>query len=208
MMTSSGFVTSTQFGVWQCWGSSGRPTHLLCLSPCLAGDGVLWRRIGDRPCEKHQGQLSQGGLDRIHLQRNSEGMTSQWPCFREQCSNSPSLPTAVCFACLQGLSHLHAHKVIHRDIKGQNVLLTENAEVKLGTSNTSSLLLFFHISGCEHLFMPSYASAFAYLQLTLEWALSWTGPLGVGTLSSAPRIGWLPKLSPVTRILIPPMTTG
>lgn len=33
---------------------------------------------------------------------------------------------------LQGLSHLHQHKVIHRDIKGQNVLLTENAEVKLG----------------------------------------------------------------------------
>lgn len=40
--------------------------------------------------------------------------------------------TQLCFP-FQGLAHLHIHHVIHRDIKGQNVLLTENAEVKLGT---------------------------------------------------------------------------
>ena len=41
---------------------------------------------------------------------------------------------------MQGVSHLHQNHVIHRDIKGQNVLLTDSAEVKLGMAASLKLL--------------------------------------------------------------------
>ena len=36
-----------------------------------------------------------------------------------------------CIVMFQGLQHLHDHHVMHRDVKGHNILLTQDGEVKL-----------------------------------------------------------------------------
>ena len=40
----------------------------------------------------------------------------------------------VCGEMLKGLAYMHDLGMIHRDIKGGNVLLTVNGDVKLGTT--------------------------------------------------------------------------
>ncbi|KTF76316.1 hypothetical protein cypCar_00043570, partial [Cyprinus carpio] len=67
--------------------------------------------------------------EHMHLVKNTKGNTlkEDWIAY-------------ISREILRGLAHLHAHHVIHRDIKGQNVLLTENAEVKLVDFGVSAQL--------------------------------------------------------------------
>ena len=42
-----------------------------------AGDGVLWRRLSDRPGEEDQRKQLQGGLDCLHLSGGAQGKVTQ-----------------------------------------------------------------------------------------------------------------------------------
>ena len=39
--------------------------------------------------------------------------------------------SSLLLTIFQALEHLHKHKVMHRDIKGHNILLTADAQVKI-----------------------------------------------------------------------------
>lgn len=142
------------------------------------------------------------------------------------------LRASVCACVLQGLSHLHSHHVIHRDIKGQNVLLTENAEVKLGMTHRHMHCGFSSISAClratqqnnrtvihkYRIILPHQEAVggfhmsnwptFSTPQLTLECLHSLIRRSVEGTPSSVLLIGWLRRSSPVMRTLRPHMITG
>ncbi|KAI5616334.1 TRAF2 and NCK-interacting protein kinase isoform X5 [Silurus asotus] len=58
---------------------------------------------------------------------------------KEKCLNE-DWTALLCRGILKGLAHLHKYKIIHRDIKGQNILLTDSAEVKLVDFGVSTQL--------------------------------------------------------------------
>ena len=40
---------------------------------------------------------------------------------------------------LEAIKHLHVNNIVHRDIKGQNILITDKGAIKLGQSEPSTL---------------------------------------------------------------------
>ena len=52
-----------------------------------------------------------------------------YPDFIRHCKLSEDQIAYVCKSCIKALVHLHAHGVIHRDIKSDSILLTSRGEV-------------------------------------------------------------------------------
>lgn len=48
---------------------------------------------------------------------------------------------------MQGLQHLHHHRIIHRDVKGNNILLTAEGGVKLVDFGNDCIICFLDVCG-------------------------------------------------------------
>lgn len=48
---------------------------------------------------------------------------------------------SICYHILKGLSYMHSHKILHRDIKAGNVLITHDGKAKLADFGVSTKLL-------------------------------------------------------------------
>lgn len=84
-----------------------------------------------------------------------------------QVTNSPLTEQqigSICYHILKGLSYMHSHKILHRDIKAGNVLITNDGKAKLGTLRVNTLK--FH--QCNDVFLLADFGVSTKLMTTIQ----------------------------------------
>jgi len=121
---------SVQFGQFRVCCS---PTVPLTVPP-VPGHLKKWGHVP--PCHMKSAPLID---DRCPTDRNRQRWNVVdvylWPVHKQPLREEEI--GAICSEALRGLEYLHSCGFIHRDVKAGNVLLTENAAVKLGESPSS-----------------------------------------------------------------------
>lgn len=69
----------------------------------------------------------------------------------------------ICKQMLEALQYLHSMKIIHRDLKAGNILLTLDGDIKLGLYMNGSIRLILRIKSIAIVFFPLIL---AYTSLT------------------------------------------
>ena len=87
--------------------------------------------------------------------------------------------SAILYSVFKGLEYLHSHKMIHRDIKSDNVLLDDNGNVKLADFGVSAKLISTYgnkesVIGTPFWMSPEILSNSKYTNKTDIWSVGIT----------------------------------
>lgn len=114
--------------------------------PLFLSFSALQRRLGDGSGQRaaEEGRQDGRGRHRLHPPGGTDGERDEGGGAGGGGAGGGVLQAANRVVCLfvfvsQGLQHLHINKTIHRDVKGNNILLTTQGGVKLVDFGTTAL---------------------------------------------------------------------